>query len=292
MFNDKRIGERVKTMVWAICAIVLATAMLFVCSTPAMAENTAQGITETGDDSSAAQTQSVQGAQLQSDQTQSGNTEQLDQSNKSDASKPADAATPAADPDCANVADWAALKSCVENATDGDVIVIGKTISVPSNDGPIAVSKKVILTARNNVDPAMTNDAAASVGDAFFVIDNGGDLVIGKDAADAAFSYNNGTRWFAYLNKGGVLTVNNGTFSGIDTQNNTGRTQGTLAYNNGGSVIINNGTFSYNAAERGGVIYIAQGNATVNDGTFEHNGTTQSAGVIMQADAAGTVTIH
>ncbi|WP_033492468.1 SpaA isopeptide-forming pilin-related protein [Bifidobacterium biavatii] len=90
--------------------------------------------------------------------------------------------------------------------------------------------------------------------------------------------------------------MNSGIFDRVntDTQNSffTGAFQ-----QKGGSITVNDGTFSNNTGVRGSVISnaVAGGNEkssiTINGGTFDNNKTTFAGGVIMQNDGAGTTTI-
>lgn len=96
------------------------------------------------------------------------------------------------------------------------------------------------------------------------------------------------------INRGGSITVNNGVFDNVTTQNGffTG-----IFQQKAGSITINDGTFSNNTGVRGSVISNAvaggeeKSSITINGGTFDNNKTTYAGGVIMQNDGSGTTTI-
>ncbi|MBT1163195.1 MSCRAMM family protein [Bifidobacterium felsineum] len=164
--------------------------------------------------------------------------------------------------------DWATLKSCVESTTDQTVTITSAgTIDVPAG-AQATITKSITLTANTTADPVLTSTAN---GDTFFSVADDGNLIIGKDAQDKSFSYKNGKRFFAYLNVGASLTINNGSFSGNDTTESKSHDMGTLVYNNGGTVDIYNGTFDNNKAANGGVIYQTSGTTTISGGSFTGN---------------------
>lgn len=183
--------------------------------------------------------------------------------------------------DCTHVQDWDTLAHCVSTQTG--VVTITKTIDVPAGDAVKVNTGNVILTAATGDKPALTTTATKGNLDAFFVVNEGATLTIGQSTDDAGFSYKNGNRWLAYVNAGGSLVVNNGTFDNIDTATNPNgkRNQGTLAYNVGGTITINGGTFTNNKAGEGGVIYNSAGSVTVNAGKFSGN-TAVNGGVLFQ----------
>lgn len=178
---------------------------------------------------------------------------------------------------CTDVQDWATLADCVSTKTG--VVTITKTIAVPA--GPaVEVKNNVVLTATTGGQPALTTTATKGELDAFFVVNDGETLTIGQSTDDAGFSYKNGNRWLAYVNVGGSLVVNNGTFDALNTTTNpdVNRRQGTLAYNNGGNITINGGTFTSNKALNGGVVSSSNGTIAIKGGVFESNESTKNSG--------------
>ncbi|WP_190972846.1 SpaA isopeptide-forming pilin-related protein [Bifidobacterium rousetti] len=179
---------------------------------------------------------------------------------------------------CGNVLTWTKLSECVSGNTP-QTVTIAQAITVPDTaKDPIIINTKITLTAKSGVDPALTSP---NNGDTIFNVAPGALLTIGTDKHDANFSYKDGKRFLVYLQNGGNLIVNNGTFSGIDTTGSTDHDMGTLAYSAGGTVTINNGTFENNKASRGGVVYGDQGTVTVNGGTFTGNEATGEGGGVM-----------
>lgn len=236
MRDESQATGCVRVIVWAVLAVVVAVAMLFVCSMPAMAENTAAGITDTG----AQGAQSVEGSQtvkqggaqgVQSDATSNGSDADSGSDSgdspsvRSDADDKAAAVADGQD-DCGNVLTWQTLAGCVSGTTS-QTVTIAQTITVPDNaSATIAKSVSITLTAKPGVDPAMTSQTN---GDTIFNVAPGASLTIGTDKDDANFSYKDGKRFLVFLQNGGNLTVNNGMFSGIDTTGSTNHDMGTLA---------------------------------------------------------------
>ncbi|MBT1174217.1 hypothetical protein JS530_01595 [Bifidobacterium sp. LC6] len=301
MSRGKNIGERVKAMVWAVCAIVLAAAMLFVCSTPAVAEDSTQGTTAgTGTESSTQTTQGQSGktdasgsstdAGTSSDSTGDSDSSQAANGNNgavnsSSANDTNNAPAAAADGECAAVADWDTLVRCVTTDRPADgMVAINAAITAPADSGSTTLSGDVTLTAAASLDSVLT---ATSAGDPLFTVDGNHTLTIGKSANDASFSYKNSKRSLAGVKTNGTLTINNGTFDNINTLTNYGN--GSVVNNNGGTVTINGGTFSNNSAVSGGVLYQNNGSTTaINGGTFTNNVAGSKGGVIH---SNGTLTI-
>lgn len=173
---------------------------------------------------------------------------------------------------CGDVRNWAILKTCVQSTAPA-MVVIAQTIEVPANEIAV-VASQITLTASDGLDPAMTSKEN---GDTIFNVAPGASLTIGTDVNDASFSYKNGKRFFAFLQgpkdsqDGGKLTVNNGTFSGIDTTDSKNHDMGTLVYNAGGTVTVKGGTFTGNKSTNGGVINQNSGSTIVTGGTFTGN---------------------
>lgn len=162
---------------------------------------------------------------------------------------------------------------------------------MPAGDA-VAVKGNVTLTATTEGQPSLTSTATSGNLDAFFVINKDSTLTIGQSVADASFSYKNSNRWLAYVNEGGKLIVNNGTFDHIDTTTNPdkNRHQGTLAYNKSGDITINGGTFTNNKAAEGGVVYNNAGSITVKGGKFSNN-TAVNGGVLFQTGDQASLSI-
>lgn len=288
MFNGSHIPSRVKKIGEAACAAVASAALLLAYASPALAQNTANGITETGDPNSAAASQTANPQAADSDSGSNSDSQSdtsADSANDSTNSADANAANGSSTPQlapaaagCDSVQDWAMLSSCMSQSgtvTIATKIDAGDSIVIPAD-------ADVTLTAKDGLDSSIN---AATAGNGVLIVN--GKLTIGADAKDANFTYKNGKRWLVLVNNGGRLTVNNGVFSGVDTAD-TGYANGGVIKVTGGSVIINNGTFVDNKAETAAVLYADSGTIAINDGTFSGNSAV-NAGVLYQTNGAKTV---
>lgn len=293
MFDGSYMRSRMKAAGWAVCATVVSAAMLFACSMPAMAENAANGVTETGNSSAQAQQSGTWADQadgsiggIPSAGTQSGTSGVTNdangsaasdaQANASDSSNTANDASEAqpalAAAGCDSVQDWATLTSCMSQS---GTVTITKTIDA-GDSIMIPAGADVTLTAVAGLDSAIN---AATAGNGIFIVN--GTLTIGADTKDANFAYRNGKRWLALVNDKGKLTVNNGVFSGVNTTG-TGYANGGVI-SSAGTVTINGGTFENNTANTGAVLYANAGIVSINGGTFSGNSAV-NAGVLYQAN--------
>ena len=272
------------TIVGAVAAIAIGAT----CTSAAFPAFAAQGIAGTLTDTGTQSSSSVK-TNGQPDSTDQGDSSIADDSTvsgpnvDSQSDVGSESTVPKAEAEgqdsCDNVLTWQTLDGCVSDSTSRTV-TIAQTIKVPDDaTATIAKSVSITLTAKPGVDPALTT--SQNNGDAIFNVASGALLTIGKDVNDANFSYKNGKRFLVYLQNGGNLTVNNGTFSGIDTTGSTDHDMGTLAYSAGGTVTINGGKFANNKAVEGGVAYNKSGSITVNDGIFSGNSAV-NGGVLFQ----------
>jgi uncharacterized repeat protein (TIGR02543 family) len=154
------------------------------------------------------------------------------------------------------------LREAIENAnidTDADTITfaVSGTITLfstlPNIAGDVTIdgAGQNITVSGNDAVRVMTVNSWATLTVENLTIANGG-----------------GNYGGAFYNDGGILTVNNSTFSG----NNAGVNGGGI-HNARGTLTVNNSTFSGNSANdaAGGALYNDGGTLTVNNSTFSDN---------------------
>ncbi len=145
------------------------------------------------------------------------------------------------------VTTWAELQNAVNNAADGDVIILGDNITAAGSDSYINIpsGKNVTIdlngkTLDRNRESADKNGHVIKVSGKLTITDSvGGGVIKGGYATDGGGIYVDG--------KNAVLTFNGGSISENKASNNGGG-----IYNYLGKVYINAGTISKNTAGRSG----------------------------------------
>lgn len=267
-------ASRVRHILWTLFAVVLTVSMMLVCSMPAMAENTAQGITSTGTDADSSSSNSSDSAETSTQD--SPDSSDISGSDGSD--------------DSADSADSAPNDSRDSQSTGQD------------NTADESTNTDANSAATTEDESKFVNDftAACESGADERVITITGDLSLTKtglepkcniriisDGAPHTITWGGGASVF-WPRNGITVTIGE---TGNEAANNltfTNNGAGNPLFHNYSTVTINGGTFTNSSAERGAVVYNS-GTLNINGGTFANNTATGVGGGVIYQDGGTTV---
>ena len=312
MFNGSHIPSRVKKIGEAACAAVASAALLLAYASPALAQNTANGITETGDPNSAAASQTANPQTGDSDpSSNSGSPNDTSGDSANDSTNSADANTAnnsgdangnsaadaqsqdAAQNDGADAPSATAADAALSKQFQDDFVAAcpaGATSRTITVTGNIALTKSVMkptcdIVIVSDGNPHTISWGEQAKGSALWP-EAGHTVTIGakgNEKANNLIFTNNGTGQ-PLVHNYGTVNIYGGTF-----QNNTAD-RGAVVFNNG-TLNISGGTFQNNTADRGAVVF-NDGTLNIYGGTFKNNTATgDGGGVVFNGDNA-TLTIN
>ncbi|NEG55342.1 hypothetical protein GFD21_06080 [Bifidobacterium sp. SMA15] len=280
-------AERIRIVIWAVLAVIVAVAMLFVCSTPAMAENTAAGVTQTGgndangnaagagnsgsdksgDTGSSSGDASTGGSGSSSDSnpdtSSNGNASGESTGSDSDTAQSDDAA----DKGASGNAQSDGAKAAADDAATQFIADLKDPCDTGQTARTITVTSDITLTT-TGIHP-QCNITVVSDGNPHTITWGGSGSVLWIDP-NRSFTIGSSTD-----SKANNLTfTNNG-----NAKDNPSNAENPL-FHNYGTVTIDGGTFKDSAAANGSVVLNAK-TLTINGGTFINNKATGVGGGVV-----------
>lgn len=299
MFNGSHIPSRVKKIGEAACAVVASVALLLAYASPALAQNTANGITETGDPNSAAASQTANpqtGDSGSSSNSDSQNDTSGDSASTSDGATSGDSAN-----DSANSADANAANNSGD--ANGNSAADVQSQDAAQNDGtnaPSAAAADAALSEQFQNDfvaacPAGAKSRTITItGDIALtksVMKPKCDIVIVSDGNPHTISWGTVKGSALWPEAGHTVTIGAKDDAKANSLTFTNNGTGQPLVHNYGTVEIYGGTFQDNTADRGSVV-LNDGTLNIYGGTFKNNTATGvGGGVVFNGDNA-TLTIN